>query len=428
MADESGIRLRWAQLLLAAVLVALLGAAGAYAYMAMKHSAATVTAGTDARASDTATAVASGAQLPGDIVIPLTDEAFRRAGIEVIPVSNGGASDGLRIPGVVQANAYKSVVVTPIVSGRVTNVAVELGQQVREGQTLADVYSPELADVQTRLLSSRAELDAHEQQLARTQRLVDIGAASRQELEMIHAEHAAATAMVDSLRARLTLLGMSERTIDALSPSKPPDAIVHVTAPISGVVTTRDANPGLNVEATTSLFTVIDLSTVWVVGDMYERDLASVHVGSPATVLPTMNRDTTFEGKVAYIDPQLKPETRTAQLRVEVPNPKGQLRLGMYAEVVIGAATRRSGTTVAPLSIPRSAVQVVGNRSVVYLMNPNDRHQFIEREVRVGDTNGEQVQVVSGLQPGDVVASAGSFSLRAERERLGLRPPAPPSP
>jgi len=184
------------------------------------------------------------------------------------------------------------------------------------------------------------------------------------------------------------------------------------------VITTREANVGLNVDATTPLFTVVDLSTVWIVGDLYERDFGAIRVGSPATVTTTAYPDVKVQGKVSYIDPQIKAETRTAQVRVEVPNPKGELRLGMYAEMQAGEP-RQQLTAV----VPRSAVQVVADRSVVYLVNPKERGRFVEREVRLGETSGEDVQVVSGVQVGDVVVSKGSFSIRAERERLGLRPP-----
>ena len=126
--------------------------------------------------------------------------------------------------------------------------------------------------------------------------------------------------------------------------------------------------------------------------------------------------DVTLRGRVSYIDPQVNADTRTAKVRIEVPNPGGELRLGMYADVVMAGAP---GTSTPRL--PRKAVQNVGDRTVVYLANPKDPGKFVEREVRLGQTSGEQVEVVSGVQPGDVVVTEGSFFVRAERERLGLR-------
>jgi plastocyanin len=126
---------------------------------------------------------------------------------------------------------------------------------------------------------------------------------------------------------------------------------------------------------------------------------------------------TVLKGRVSYIDPQVNPETRTAKLRVEVSNPKQELRLGMFADVSIEGAGR-----AAAIMIPRTAVQNVGDRTVVYVADPKEPGRFIEREVRLGDRSGSDVAVLSGVQPGDQVVSAGSFNVRAERDRLGLRP------
>jgi RND family efflux transporter MFP subunit len=350
--------------------------------------------------------------------LTLSDEAIERAGIVVASVTASDDADRVRIPGVVQPNAYREVTVTPLVGGRITRVLAELGQQVRRGQTMAEVYSPELAEAQTRYLSAQAALEAHERELRRTERLVEIGAASRQELERIHAEHTAQSTEVESARSRLVLLGLTADQISGLASASATTSTAYVPAPLAGVVTMRDANVGLNVDPSMPLFKVVDLSTVWVVGDLYERDFAHVRVGSQATITTTAYPDRALQGRVSYIDSQVKAETRTAQVRVEVPNPRGELRLGMYADMQVGEP-RRSG---AP-AVPRTAVQMIGDRAVVYLVNPQERGRFIEREVRLGETTGDRVAVLAGLKPGDVVVTSGSFALRAERERLGLRSP-----
>jgi pyruvate/2-oxoglutarate dehydrogenase complex dihydrolipoamide acyltransferase (E2) component len=197
------------------------------------------------------------------------------------------------------------------------------------------------------------------------------------------------------------------------------NATTSVPAPIDGVITERAANVGLNVDQATPLFTVVDLSTVWIIADVYEKDFSQVRIGNDATVTTSAYPNLSQRGRISYIDPQVNPETRTAKVRVEVPNPRGELRLGMYADVVVTGAP---GDSVPVVS--RSAVQNVGDRMVVYLSNPKEPGKFTEREVRLGETAGEQVEVTAGLQPGDVVVTEGSFYIRAERERLGLRPAA----
>jgi RND family efflux transporter MFP subunit len=347
---------------------------------------------------------------------------MKRAGIELVAATRGGGTSTVRIPGTVEPNAYKQVVVTPLVAGRVTRVLVDLGAEVHSGQTLVQVFTPALAEAQTNYMSATAELGAHERELDRTTKLVAIGAASQQELERLHAEHAAKLASVQSLRSRLVLLGMPAPAIDALSPGQEMEATTNIPAPITGVITERTANVGLNVDTATKLFTVVDLSSVWIVGALYERDFSRVHVGSAASVTASAYPGRTLQGRVSYIDPQVSAETRTARVRVEVPNPRQELRLGMYADITVAAAANGNAVTV-----PRIAVQTVNDRQVVYVMNGAQPGSFTEREVRLGDASGDYVEVVSGIQPGDQVVGTGSFFLRAERERLGLRPATTPA-
>jgi membrane fusion protein, heavy metal efflux system len=413
MNDESRLSLRWPAVVIAAIVLLALGAGGTFFWM---RRSMTPTPSNQTRAPSPTVNTSSN---PGvNFEVSLTEDAIKRAGIEVAPVSSSAVSTTVRIPGTIEPNAYKHVAVTSLVAGRVTRVLVELGDQVRQGQTLAQVFSPELAEAQTKFLSMNAELDAHERELDRTRKLVEIGAASQQELERLHAEHTAKLASVQSLRSRLVLLGMSQPAIDALSPANAVDAITNVPAPIAGAVTERGANPGLNVDTATPLFTVVDLSLVWVVGALYESDFGRVRVGAEATVTATGYPNRSLHGRVTYIDPQVSPDTRTARVRVEVPNPGRELRLGMYADIEVATTTDRHVVT-----IPRSAVQTVGSRQVVYVATPSHAGTFVERDVRLGESSGDVVEVLAGLRPGDRVASKGSFFLRAERERLGISAP-----
>ena len=426
MNSESRVSVRWPVLVVAAVILLAVGAGAAYVGMRSRapdrpssNEQATMPGTRMPTAGPTTEQRASGPRalepLP-DVVVTLSQEAVERAGITATAILAGTTSGGVRAPGVVEANAYKQVVVTPVISGRITRVVADLGQRVRQGQMLAQIFSPELADAQTRYISARAELEAHEQELIRTEKLVAIGAASRQELERIHAGHTARRADLESAASRLQLLGLSADAIEALGPGKNQGATTSVPAPIDGVVTERLANVGLNVDQATKLFTIVDLSSVWVVANLYEKDFAHVRVGSPATVTTNAYPDLVLQGRVSYIDPQVSPETRTAKVRIEVPNARNELRLGMYAEALVGDG----GGASTPM-IPRGAVQNVGDRTVVYLVNPREPGTFVEREVRLGAATGDRVSVLAGVQAGDVVVGEASFSVRAERERLGLR-------
>ena len=361
-------------------------------------------------AHDAAVPVTSGPR--SNRVVMLTPELVARAGIRTAHAETGTATTSLRMPGVVQANAYKEVAVTSLVPGRIMQVRAELGQRVNTGDALATVYSPELADAQTAFIVARADQVAHGQRQTRTQRLTAIGAASREELEMLEAERAMHDAAVEKARARLVLLGIPEERTQRLAGPQDVVTTIDVRAPLAGVITRRTANPGVNIDPATPLFTIVDLSTVWVIADLYERDFAKIRDGSPVTVTSAAYPGLTVRGRVSYIDPQVQQETRTAKLRVEVPNPAGQLRLGMFVDVNAGESAR-SG-----LFVPKSAVQVIDAQPVVYIANKDHPGQFFERQVEVGDSTGDRVPVLAGLEPGDLIVTEGVFFLRAEQERL----------
>jgi membrane fusion protein, heavy metal efflux system len=412
MNAESRLQLRPVVVIVGAVVLIAAGAAATYFII----GGADTTAVTPSAIEPAASGSPSVATPAEEVTVTLSPDAIKRAGIEVQPVSSSSVAAGLRVPGTVQPDAYRTTVVTSLVGGRITRVSAELGQTVRRGQTLAEVYSPELAEAQTRFVASRAELEAHERELRRTERLVEIGAASRQELEKIHAEHTAEVTMVQSHRSRLTLLGMSESQIQTLASSSKVTATAAIPSPLDGDVTTREANVGMNVDPSMPLFTVADLSTVWIVGELNERDLARVRIGSPVIIAAAALPDARREGKISYIDPQIKGDTRTAQLRVEIPNPGRQLRLGMFVDMEVG-----EGRGEMAMTVPRSAVQMVGDRSVVYVANLAQPGQFTERVVETGRAAGESIEVVKGIRAGDSIVVKGSFAVRAESERLGRR-------
>lgn len=413
---------RGAALLAAGVLVA--ATAGVTYFVVRPRPAADEHAGMQMTATPSASPAGASAASPPpapdtplpDIEVKLTEEAAARAGLEVRPVGTSSAGDAMRTPAVIEVNAYRRVQVTPLVAGRVTRVNAELGQQVTRGATLALVYSPGLAEAQTKYLSTRAELEAAAQELKRTERLVTIGAASQQELERIRASHTSVATAVEGARAQLVLLGMTAAAISRLTAPNEITATTSVPAPISGIVIERQANVGLNVDPSMPLFTIVDLSNVWAMGDLYERDFPRVRVGSEATLTTTAYPGLALGGRVTYIDPQLNAESRTARVRVEVPNPRRELRLGMYAELQIAGPAGNQVVTV-----PRDAVQTIGTRQFVYLAVRGQRGRFVEREVRLGDVSGSNVEITSGLSAGDAVVTKGSFFVRAERERLGLR-------
>ncbi|HEY5864643.1 MAG TPA: efflux RND transporter periplasmic adaptor subunit [Candidatus Tectomicrobia bacterium] len=346
----------------------------------------------------------------GEVV--LSPEAVTRAGIKTAKVEVVASQTVIQLPGTVMADAYREVKVTPIVGGIVTKVHVELGTTVKRGAPLATLFSPELAEVQTKYLSMRAMLVADHQKLQRTQQLVAIGAASRQEFEDVTATHASHATEVEAARQRLLLLGLSRAQVEALTTPSQIVSDVTVPAPTPGVMTGRAVNLGQVVSMGQELFVVTDLSQVWVIGDLYEQDFQTLQVGSEAALTTPAYPTLTLRGRVSYIDPRVDAQTRTAKVRVAVPNTDGRLRLGMYVTL---AFTTRGGERA--VVVPRTAVQTIGERQVVFVPAPDEEGKFLPRTVQVGPARGDFVTLREGVQPGEVVVTEGSFFLRAEMLR-----------
>jgi RND family efflux transporter MFP subunit len=346
------------------------------------------------------------------VEVSLTPEALQRAGIKLAEIKSQAATSGVTVPGTVMSNAYRDTKVNTLVGGITRQVTVELGASVRRGQPLAVIFSAELADAQMKYLSMRAMLEADHQKLERTQKLAALGSASRQELEEVTAVHASHETEVAAARQRLLLLGLTSERVAGLASASQVVSEVTVSAPADGLVISRAVNPGQVVNAGQELFVVTDLSTVWAIGDLYERDFPRVRAGALAALAIPSMPGRTLKGRVAYIDPRVDPATRTAKVRVEVPNPAGDLRLGMFVTVDF-----ETGSTERITVVPRMAIQMIGERPVVYVPAEGEEGKFTERTVKLGIPVGDSMQVLDGVKPGEKVVSEGSFFLRAEATR-----------
>ena len=348
----------------------------------------------------------------GESSLTINLEQTQRAGIKIETVGERISTDttGQQTTGVVQPNSYRETPVMSLVGGIVRSVGPELGQNVRKGQTVAVVSSNDLADAQSKYLAAVAELDEHHKHHARAEKLVEIGAASREELEMATSKLKAAESEVANLRQRLLLLGLSSQRVTALRSTSQISSEVSLPAPASGTVTSRTVNSGEVIEANKELLRVTDLSSMWVVAQVYEKDLGKVHNGSGANITTDAYPGRVFRGQVSYIDPKVDPQTRTAQARIELANPGQQLKIGMYVNVSFAAVAGASSSV--PV-VPVAAVQNLGNQQVVFVTT-SDPNVFAMRPVRPGLESNGYYPVLEGLSVGDRIVTEGSFMLRAE--------------
>lgn len=348
----------------------------------------------------------------GDQKLTLSPEQVQRAGLKIEKVGERPSADatGQMATGIVQPNIYKETPVASLVGGIVRSVNAELGQNVRRGQQVAVVFSNELAEAQSSYLKALAELDEHHRHHTRTVKLVEIGAASREELEVANTKLRDAEANVANLRQKLLLLGLSPPRVNALISTSQVSSEVTVVAPSNGTVTSRTVNPGEVIEANKELIRVTDLSTVWVVGQVYEKDLATIRVGSGANVTSDAYPGRVFRGRVSYVDPKIDQATRTAQVRIELANPGQLIRIGMYVNV--GFTTLGAVEKTMPV-VPKEAVQAIGNQQFVFLAT-DKANEFTMRPVQVGPEANGFYAVLAGVNVGDRIVTVGSFPLRAE--------------
>ena len=350
---------------------------------------------------------------PTETTLTLAPEMVDRAGIKIETVgeqlveANTGSQTAT---GVVRDNAYRTTPVVSVVGGILRRVNVELGASVRRGQTLAMVFSNELAMAQSSYLTVLADLEEHHQHHRRTIRLLEIGAASREEFEQATTKLKRSEAEVASQRQKLLLLGLSQRQVSGLKSSSQINSEVSLPAPSTGTVIARAANPGEVVEANKEILRIADLSSVWVVGQVYEKDLGRIRIGSGASITAEAYPGRIFRGRVSYVDPTLDTATRTGQVRVELANPGQQLKIGMYVNIAF--ATVGGAESTAP-TVPTAAVQNINNQQVVFVAT-KEPNVFVMRPVRLGPEVNGRYPVVEGLTVGDRIVTEGSFLLRAE--------------
>ena len=342
--------------------------------------------------------------------LTLAPEMIARIKLQYAEVKTQTITNQLRTTGTVQSNAYKETRVFPLVAGRVTAVRVQLGDVVRKGQTLATIFSTDLAQEQMEYLKVDANLQLHVTQSERYQKLAELGAVSQQEKQEVearlrehHAEHA-------SHRQKLKLLGMTDAQIADLKDASQVKSEVNVPAPSSGVVTVRSVNTGQVVTTADSLFSVTDLSTVWVIANIFEKDFGAMRVGAKVSFTTPSYPNRNFSGTISYLDPRVDSASRTAQIRLEVTNPNQMLKLGMFVDVALNS----SGSQEA-IVIPKSALQSIGNDQAVFVAL--GAGQFQMRKLQLGEDAGDSVRVMSGVTAGEKIVTEGSFFLRAEMGR-----------
>ena len=330
-------------------------------------------------------AMSGGGDTLREVRLPAADA--RRIGVTFAAVTRAPLAQPVRAVAEVTYDETKLTTVALKVDGWVERLHVNFtGQTVRRGTPLLDLYSPMLVTAQQELVLAAS--------LARD---VSAGTADARE---------GADRLVESARRRLRLWDVPPEAIARVERTGEPSRTVTFRAPATGVVLEKLVQQGQQIMAGDPVLRIADLSTVWVEGEVFERDLASVRVGEVATVdfqaLPGVSR----RGRIAYLYPTLDPATRTARVRVELANPDRTLKPGMYATLRFRPAADSA------LTVPRSAVLVTGERALAFLKRPDGAYE--PRQVVLGRTTEDRLEILRGLEAGDSVVASGTFLVDAE--------------
>ena len=323
--------------------------------------------------------------------------------VQVVTVQASKLTRTLRLTGAVAYNAFSTTPVITQVGGPVAKILVVPGDRVKRGQPLLEVSSPDYSLLLAAYLKARDTFRVADKNYERAQDLFAHHAIADRDLLQAESDRIQAQADLSAAQEGMRILGIPKPEDLEKSPIS---AQIPLLAPIGGEIVERLVSPGQVMQAgTTQAFTISDMSTVWVMANIYQGDLAYVKDGDPATITTDSYPDK-FSGKISFISPALDPNTRTLQARIVVDNPGGKLKKDMYC-----VATVTAGTILNAIAVPDSSIlRDDENQPFVYVAS--NSNQFSRRPVNIGQTENGQTQVLKGLSPGDKVAANGSLFLQ----------------
>jgi cobalt-zinc-cadmium efflux system membrane fusion protein len=336
------------------------------------------------------------------------------SGIQLGKVTSRPQAAAIQANGHLVVNEDATWLVGALTSGKMMQVLAKTGDLVKTGDVLAWMHSDDVHNTRAVYrqnldeLQRRKVLSEHARRVRdRTQRLFDLKAASREQLEaaeteLRNTEHAVATAEIEIAKEKTHLTEFLEVPVESAT-----QALIPIRAPATGTVTDRMATLGTVVTAGNHVFTLSNLSTLWMLAAVNEADLAGVRVGQPVTVTVKSYPGETFAARVIKLGEKLDATTRTLQVRVAVPNPGGRLKPEMFASAEIAAAVSREVPVV-----PERAVQELAGAKVVFVETRAGHYE--PRKVTVGATAGGYHEIVSGVAVGEAIVTHGAFLLKSE--------------
>ena len=348
-------------------------------------------------------------------LVHLSQEELSRATIETLPVQRGGFQLSREFPATIRPNENELAEVTTLIRGRVVKVHVDVGADVKKGDLLALLHSTDLGMAEGAYLKAGARLYEADLVYKRAKSLYDGNAISLAELQRREAEMRTASAETRETENRLELLGVPKQEIERLDREHTIKADVPLRAPFDGRVIMRNITRGEIVETNQKFFTVADLSDIWVIAAVPEKDVEYIHKGQTVDIVAAAYPHGIFNGVITYVGDVLDPATRTMPVRITAQNPDKRLKPEMFALVRI-----RGTADADTLTVPLSAVQNGPKGKIVFVQRGPS--EFEPRTVRVGEEYNDVAAVLDGLHAGEPVVTKGSFMLKSEMERHKIEP------
>ena len=362
-------------------------------------------------ADEVSTALDAGAKADKPDPLLVSVPADFGADIKVTPAGARSVSDTLRVAGKVDFDEYRVSRIGATVTGRVIEINVRLGQQVKVGDALAVINSTELGQAQLDYLKARAQADLQARSVERARQLFAADVIGRAELQRRESELAIASAEQRAAADQLRVLGMSQPAIARLGNNGAINSVTPVVSTVAGTVVERRITQGQVVQPADALYVVADLSEVWVTAEVPEQQAALVRTGQAVDIeVPALGARLT--GKLIYVADTVNPETRTVTVRSRVDNAGRQLKPAMLATMLIQAAA------VERIVVPAEAVVREDNADHVFVETAPRSYRLTP--VRLGPEGGGQRPVLDGLKAGERIVASGAFHLNTERKRKEL--------
>ena len=338
-------------------------------------------------------------------IVRMTAEMQKQNGVVIAPVKKLQLDGVISATGKVEANADRIAHVSPRISGKIVAVKASLGDSVAAGQALATLDSVELGEALNRYHQSKTKLALARSNMDRVRNLVEKKIAARKDIFQAETDFKTAQTELHTDEERLSLYGVSTSDLKGENRKKP---LLPVRSPIGGIITEKHAIVGELSDPSKSLYTVADLSSVWVLVDINEKDLAKVRKGQAAIVTVGAFPDLKLRGRITYIADLVDEATRTVKARIVVVNPGRKLKPQMFATVELALSVDAPPV----VAISEDALQDLDGKKVVFFAE--NETEFAARTVQTGRVTGGMIEIVSGLKEGDRYAVKGAFILKSE--------------